>query len=998
MIEKQENEETLLPVLTPSNQDLIKEETVNKDETESLLVKERNDTQEKTHLEKIFKRLGNELENSNKKKLSKIYKKYIASEKTLNRKIRKKSGKGLLCFMFQILLPLMEIINLIGIFTIISIMNCCFTLLVNSVKSYFGFGGEYNLYFYKEFYDQSMSESIDFNVMFFMSFLGDFLLKFSGFVSASFIFLLINFGSFFMIDSFNFINNIESENKEGEEHKVIEKYNIFNIVYILIFYLLLFVGVGGSSMLSQQILVDSHEKLERYNKKMKKIKKLEEKMRKMNKDPLMMSLTLYNDSDDDNEDKEIDLDNENKNKDKKEIKDEKSDNDKNKEIIEEQIDNDNIKNIDETKADKNENDNINKIDKNILDKIEEVGDINVKEEKDKEKDGKIKKKIKDKVERKTEGKFDYFFMVCITTIIGYFGKYYFCSILGYQLFDSENNINYRYFYYYVMIVYAACIILSILIYGLFSFIFRSPKKKDEDEKNKKNQKEDSYAVYQIFGFTIYKETINTDNEPKRNNFCLCCESIKNCCDHIVCYTNCNFFFCNNCKGDDKPYCCCCCCCPEYNEEDYTPNQFLFCFFYQGKRKQKWLHSFLVNKTQEELIPYMTQYIFLQLFVIGFNKAYDERESNSSLDDNLNFLKVFIISFCLFFYITITFSYFSSDYIKYGEDDKKESDGNKDKKNEENGKQNEENKDGKKEDEKIEEKKEDEKIEEKKEDEKIKEKKEEEKIEVKKDEQKNKEEEKEKMQKKNSILRFRSEKSGNTKTSAISQNILNGTIGILLVNGLYSFILSAIYLSKKYDVEELEKEMQNDYFIIVPVLLNKFYYFTLIYFCLSYTEKKKSLELISGATLISLYVTAFNFITNFIYYFGSKGLLIFQIIFSSVIALFWLFIIISMIVISIKNKTIRLVTRNLFLFLCRFFLICFVLLFLDENMNCCCCDLDLEEDKKKEKEEEKDKIKVEQDEQIEGNKVKEESQEKEGEKIDEIKENKEEENKIKENNE
>ena len=985
MLEHPENEENLLPVITATNQDLKNEEEANKDETESLLVKERNDTDEKSHLEKIFKRIENELENADKKKLSKIYKKYISHEKLSNRKIRKKSGKVLLCFMFQILLPVMEIINLIGIFSIISVMNCCFNLFINSVKSYLGFGGEYNLYFYKEFYDQSMSEAIDFNVMFFMGFIGDFLLKATGFIYSSFLFLFINFSSFFMIDSFEFKNNIKSENEESEETPSIETYNFFNIIYILIFYLLLFIGVGGSAMLSQQILVDSHDKLKRYFDREEKERKIEEKLQK-EAAKLGRTLTIYDrkitDEDSDKSDEDLDEEKIEEVKDNVvEIKEEKNESDKNVLIEEEKIDN-NIKIIE----DKNENDNIVKVDENIIEKIEEVGEIKEKEEigKDKEKKDKTKKKKKNKVKRKTEGKFDYFFMVCITTIIGYFGKYYFCNILGYQLFENKEKTNYKYFYYYVMIIYGTCIILSILIYGLFSFIFRSPRKK-KDDKNKKKVREDSYGVYQIFGFTIYKETLNTNNEPKQNNFCLCCETIRNCCDEIVCKANCNFIFCD--KGDDID-CGCCCCCPEYNEEDYTPNQFLFCYFYQGKRKQKWFHSFLVNKTQEELIPYMTQYFFLQIFVIGFNKTYEERESDEGLNDNLNFLKVFIITFCLFFYITITFSYFSSEFIDYNSDDEKK---DKEKKNEDKKEEEKKEEEKKEEEQKEEEKKEEEKKEE--------EKKEEEKKEVENSPEnleKNKEAKEEKKEEESlgifSALRFMNKQSGKTKTSVFSQNILNGTMGILLVIGLYSFILSSIYLSKKYDANQLEEEMKNDYYTFIPVLLNKFYYFTLIYFCLSYSEKKKGLELISGATLISLYITAFNFVTNLILYLGTKGLIILQLIFSSFIALFWLFMIILMIVSSIKEKSFRPVGKQLFLFLCRFFMLCCILVFMDENLNCYCCDCDDEEEKKEEKKEEK---------QIETSgaiNVEEQKQEKEEEKNEENKENKEEENKIEINQE
>jgi hypothetical protein len=162
----------------------------------------------------------------------------------------------------------------------------------------------------------------------------------------------------------------------------------------------------------------------------------------------------------------------------------KEDTNKPKIIEEEQIDN-NIKIMEDKPEEKKSSDNIVKVDENVIEKIEDVGEIKEKEEKDKDKEKKEKeKKKKKKVKRKTEGKFDYFFMICITTIIGYFGKYYFCSILGYQLFEKKENKNYKYFYYYVMIIYATCIILSMLIYGLFSFIFRSPRKKDDKNKKK----------------------------------------------------------------------------------------------------------------------------------------------------------------------------------------------------------------------------------------------------------------------------------------------------------------------------------------------------------------------------------------------------------------------------------------------------------------------------------------------------------------------------------
>ena len=69
---------------------------------------------------------------------------------------------------------------------------------------------------------------------------------------------------------------------------------------------------------------------------------------------------------------------------------------------------------------------------------------------------------------------------------------------------------------------------------------------------------------------------------------------------------------------------------------------------------------------------------------------------------------------------------------------------------------------------------------------------------------------------------------------ISNGILDGAHGILIFNGAFSLVLSALYLSNKY--EDIFKT-QN--LIFVPILMNKFFYFTLIFFCISFSEEKKS---------------------------------------------------------------------------------------------------------------------------------------------------------------
>ena len=72
MKEKEDLKENIILITSSdksTNKELIKEEKISRDEYEKLLLIERDDMDEKTHLQKIFKRLGNELETTKKKKL-----------------------------------------------------------------------------------------------------------------------------------------------------------------------------------------------------------------------------------------------------------------------------------------------------------------------------------------------------------------------------------------------------------------------------------------------------------------------------------------------------------------------------------------------------------------------------------------------------------------------------------------------------------------------------------------------------------------------------------------------------------------------------------------------------------------------------------------------------------------------------------------------------------------------------------------------------------------
>ena len=63
-------------------------------------------------------------------------------------------------------------------------------------------------------------------------------------------------------------------------------------------------------------------------------------------------------------------------------------------------------------------------------------------------------------------------------------------------------------------------------------------------------------------------------------------------------------------------------------------------------------------------------------------------------------------------------------------------------------------------------------------------------------------------------------------------------------------------------------------------MNKFYYFTLMFYCLSYSESKRKFELISSSTLISVYIFIINSIISLIRdNIPLKALYIIQLVFS-----------------------------------------------------------------------------------------------------------------------
>ena len=88
-------------------------------------------------------------------------------------------------------------------------------------------------------------------------------------------------------------------------------------------------------------------------------------------------------------------------------------------------------------------------------------------------------------------------------------------------------------------------------------------------------------------------------------------------------------------------------------------------------------------------------------------------------------------------------------------------------------------------------------------------------------------------------------------------------------------------------------------------MNKFYFFTLSYYCLSVSEDKKGFEIISGSTLISIYITLWDFIVFFFKEINLDILYIIQMIFSGIPSLLvacYILLVVIMTFLSVKDPT------------------------------------------------------------------------------------------------
>ena len=751
-----------------------------------------SEKEEKKHLINILKRLEADLEKNNDESINDVYEEYLNNEDITKRNIKKNTKNTVIYFMYYFISPAFAIINLIGIYQVITIMNVLMALLKNLtteyIKNYFDdkYKPQKDLNYYSLFYKNSFTEIFEFNLTMIMDFLGIIVLKSRGFRIASIIFMMINVVSLFLIASFDF-SKFDFENR---------KMSILQILYLLLCYILLFVGVGSSALLSEQILIDSDEK---YNKYLIESEKKE--LEKEKKGSKYMNITKNNQGEEDElKDNSISMNN----------------------LITSNVINNSASEVNDLK-DINENVNVNKSIVNIK---------NIKKEKRWE-------KRKEDLEQNKNYKFNSFFIVCISTILGYFGKYSINIFISNIKNDYDNNMknktnitlqihilgdnknpasdinnNDQKLFYYIIAIYCGCIILSIILYSIFLTIFT----KNEKKKSKENE----YSICQICGYTIYSEDIILKkNTPKCECIKLYFKTIKNFCNQSVC----SLLTCSE-EDDNKDKCCCCC--VEYNEKDYEKNKEFFCYCYQAKRKQNWFNKFITNESHIKLFPYMLEYFLIQLTTIGFEEQYiiniesdcAGQGKNSTSNEEIKcefkerefFLLIFILTFILFFYLTLSFSrVFKNMRTNYEST-------------------------------------------------------------------------------KSSINQILKEKK---LTYKISNEILDGAHGVVFFNSIISFTFS---LLKELDKgKELYLTNRTNIFILTPILMNKFFYFTLIFYCISY-NKLKGFELISSSSLISIYVALWNFAVIIIKSIAHIDILYYiQIIFSIIPALFSFFVILIHIV-------------------------------------------------------------------------------------------------------
>ena len=207
-----------------------------------------------SHCEKIFCRNCLEVHyNSDFKSIGDSLTKNLSEEN--NNYINKIIPKEIGCCKFFLLIILIVPFNfvyLLPIFAMKPISSTLEIIIVNCIKEIFTHRIEepnslFN--FYEIFFNKLNTLNINFNLIMIMNWLGDRILISCGFTITTFIFIAINSLHFVLLFNFDFLDFNENN-----------KYGFWKFMHLVLCYLLLFIGAGGSSLLSQKIFMELYQK------------------------------------------------------------------------------------------------------------------------------------------------------------------------------------------------------------------------------------------------------------------------------------------------------------------------------------------------------------------------------------------------------------------------------------------------------------------------------------------------------------------------------------------------------------------------------------------------------------------------------------------------------------------------------------------------------------------------------------------------------------------
>ena len=443
---------------------------------------------------------------------------------------------------FAIYLPLFIVINLIGIFEIISVMNALSEVINRAITCYFDLEDkedkEYYEFtnFYSFYYKFTIDEGIEFDLIETMSFLGIIFFKFYGFSVTSGFFMVINIIALFLI------MNFFSEYSEG-----FEKYSLFQILYLIIVYILLFVGVGSSALLSQQLLIDHYERYIIFQKEVEKERRKDSQKpatamqevgeHEANNDNTSANnsnnsnnlLNIYNEQNHHNDNDNNNNENNNENV----INTNTDGNNNNDNIIninnENNNNNDNIIDINNENNNNENNNNENNNNENNNNNDKNNNNNNNNNNNDKNNNNNEEEEIQEPS----------FVLICLTSVIGFLFKYIFSilisnsknsfdenydfnitdtSIPNYNETLREMNIEiYKHdknLFYFIIIIYGVSIIISIILYKIFKLVYEGDEEKEqkkEEQNNAKKKQKYEDRKCNLFGYMIYIERYDHQN-------------------------------------------------------------------------------------------------------------------------------------------------------------------------------------------------------------------------------------------------------------------------------------------------------------------------------------------------------------------------------------------------------------------------------------------------------------------------------------------------------